>query len=213
MTQYIKTEMPNFQEEGTKRCCYRVASRGVIEQDELLEQMCRYGRSGITVGAAKAVLIQLAEVMQYYLANGHSVRLDDIGSFSLSLGLKEGRESEELDGDDAKRNARSLHVKGVNFRANKQFLRDINRACKLELGGTSRMNRSPFSKEERINKAVEFIKTHSYMRVDDYVSLTRLPKSTATRELHDYAHSDGALFVAKGRRAALVYVLAQPQHE
>ena len=59
------TEHPmiSIKKPKTKQEKVKVRALTLAEQDELLEQMCRYGRSGITVGAAKAVLIQLAEVM------------------------------------------------------------------------------------------------------------------------------------------------------
>lgn len=141
MARYIKQEVINFQQEGKKRCFYRIASRGNVGQDDLLDEMCAHGRTGLNKGNVKAVLTLLAETMQYFLTQGYSVTLDDIGNFSLSLGLKDDKEEEDLDGNAPKRNAQSIHVTGVNFKVNKRFLRNIDIYCKLERAGVSRMNR------------------------------------------------------------------------
>lgn len=207
MARYIKQEVINFQQEGKKRCFYRIASRGNVGQDDLLDEMCAHGRTGLNKGNVKAVLTLLAETMQYFLTQGYSVTLDDIGNFSLSLGLKDDKEEEDLDGNAPKRNAQSIHVTGVNFKVNKRFLRNIDIYCKLERAGVSRMNRSPFTKEERIAKAVEYIKSHGIMRVDDYVRITKLPKSTASKELRDISRMDDSPIKSSGRGSSLVYML------
>jgi predicted histone-like DNA-binding protein len=169
--------------------------------------MCAHGRTGLNKGNVKAVLTLLTETIQYYLTQGYSVTLDDIGNFSLSLGLKDDKEEENLDGNAPKRNAQSIHVTGVNFKVNKRFLHDIDTNCKLERASVSRMNRSPFTKEERIAKAVEYIKSHNIMRVDDYASITKLPKSTACKEIRDISRMDDSPIVASGRGSSLVYML------
>jgi hypothetical protein len=69
------------------------------------------------------------------------------------------------------------------------------------------MNRSPFTKEERIAKAVEYIKSHGIMRVDDYVRITKLPKSTASKELRDIIRMDDSPIKSSGRGSSLVYLL------
>jgi predicted histone-like DNA-binding protein len=207
MAQYIKQEIRDVTNKDAKRVYYRIASRGNVGQEDLLNEMCAHGRTGLNRGNVKAVLTLLAETMQYFLTQGYSVTIDDIGNFSLSLGLKKGKEEEDLDSNEAKRNAQSIHVNGVNFKVNKHFLREIDQKCKLERAGVSRMNRSPFTKEERMNKAVDFLKAHGIMRVDDYVSITKLPKSTACRELREMVRADGTPFKASGRGSSLVYML------
>ena len=204
MAQYIKQEMPDLHNKGRNKCFYRIASRGNITQDQMIKEMCRH--TGLNHGNVRAVFTLMAETMHDYLAKGYSVTLDEIGNFSLSLGLKQGKDEEDLNSDEPKHNARSIHVTGVNFRVNKRFLRGIDQDCKLERTGISRLNRSPYTKEQRLLMAVDYIQQHTFMRIDDYVSLTKLPKSTASHELREYAFTDNSPIKQSGRGSSLVYV-------
>ncbi len=55
---------------------------GVISTRDIAEYMA--GRSSLTAGDIRATLIGLAEVIQIFLKQGYNVKLDDLGSFSIS---------------------------------------------------------------------------------------------------------------------------------
>ena len=50
------------------------------------------------------------------------------------------------------------------------------------------MNRSPYTKEERLKMLQDYLAdaTHPFIRVADYAELTSLPRSTATKELRTF---------------------------
>jgi predicted histone-like DNA-binding protein len=56
--------------------------KGMIDTRKIAQELA--DRSSLTSADIRATLIGLAEVMQYYLSNGYSVKLDDFGVFRLS---------------------------------------------------------------------------------------------------------------------------------
>ena len=207
MVKYIKQEMNDLNKVGKKGCYYRLERRGCVQQEDLIEQMC--SRTGLNRGNVTSVLTHLVEAMEYFLVQGESVKIDELGVFSLSLGMREGKEVEGTDGSSTKRNAQSICVDGMNFRVNKDLIRRINMKCRLERGGTSRIDRSPFTKEERRLKAIEYLREHSFMRISNYVSLTKMSRTSASIELREFAHDPESGIRSTGVRSTLLYMLRE----
>ena len=111
-----------------------------------------------------------------------------------------------IDGDDTKRNAQSLCVDGVNFKADKELIRQVDRHCKLERSHTSRLRKSPYSREERLARALQFIEEKGFMRLTDYVQLTGLSRTTACRELLELCKDHTSGIDTSGRGVHKVYV-------
>ena len=80
------------------------------------------------------------------MAEGQSVTLDGIGTFTPRLGVVKDKEIDSLDGDEPKRNARSIEVNGINYRANKELIRETNLRCDLRRGGISVSGNRPSPK-------------------------------------------------------------------
>ncbi len=71
------------------------------------------------------------------MAEGKSVKLDGIGTFSPSLALCKDKEREKTGEGETHRNARSIVVGSVNFRVDRKMVRRINGRCLLkELRGS-----------------------------------------------------------------------------
>ena len=108
-----------------------------------------------------------------------------------------------------KRNASSIEVCGVSFRADKNLIKDIDRNCDLERGGEERLKISKFSLEERIKRARQFLQKNRYMRVNEYAAITGLAYTTASRELRRIAHDPASGIISQGRKSAKLYLLAE----
>lgn len=113
-----------------------------------------------------------------------------------------------IDGDETKRNAKSIEVQNVRYVSDKDLVKDVNMRCKLSRAGVRRVNNSPYTKEQRLKMAQDYLadSVHPFMRVADYAELTGLPRSTATKELRAFYedHSCGIDYL--GRGTAKVYV-------
>ena len=111
-----------------------------------------------------------------------------------------------IDGDEPKRNARSLSLNGVTFQADKKLVRNARSHCKLERAGISRVRRSPFTKEERLQKALDYLEEHKVLKVAQYMELTGQGHTTSACELRAFSRDSSSGIVAIGRGSSVVYV-------
>lgn len=207
MAKYIKQEMPDMAGTGEKKAYYRMKTEQHFDAEKFVKWMTRYG--GIGRGEAMRVLMQASETMAELLAMGISVDIEGFGSFSATIGLKKGKEMDSFEGDEEKRNAVSLCVNGVNFRADKKLVREINRKCDLKRGGERRLRKSPYTPEERRQLALQYLEQEGIMHVSDYANLTKQSKTMAGRELIALRKDPTSGITTKGRATAKVYVKAK----
>ena len=112
-----------------------------------------------------------------------------------------------LDGEGPNRNAQSLHVTGVCFRADKRLVRQLDLRCKLEKGAVSRIRRSRYTEAQRLEKAREFLRKHTVMRLGDYYRLVGLSRTTASLELRKWERNPATGITSEGSYATKVYLL------
>ena len=210
MAKYIKQEMTDLSGKGEEKVYYRLQSERNIDFKALAEYVGRHNgmmSKGLVINVMEHVVDAMAEL----LGEGHSVTIDGLGTFRASIGLEKDKEMDTFDGDETKRNARSLHLTGINYRADKVLIREANRHCKLERAGESRLHHSPYTKEERLKLALQYLEEHGAMRVAEYMELTGLSRTKATLELKEFRQdlSSGITFI--GRGSAKVYVKASEE--
>ena len=207
MAKYIKQEVPDMKKTGEQKVFYRMKVERNISFEEFIRKISRPG-SGISRGEALRVMVTASEVLAELLGEGYSVTLEDWGTFKATIGLEEGKEMDTIDGNESKRNARSLHLNGVNFQADKKLVRNAHRRCKLERAGIVRVRRSPYTKEERLQKALEYLEENKVLKVSQYMELTGQAHTTAACELRAFSRDASSGIVSVGRGSAVVYVKA-----
>ena len=190
---------------GNQKVFYRLKTERNIDFDEFVSRMAHPG-SGISRGEAIRILLTASETLAGLLAEGYSVSLDEWGTFKATIGLEEGKEMDTIDGTDSKRNARSLRVDGVDFQVDKRLVRNVDRQCKLERAGVARVRRSPYTKEERLQRAKDYLSEHGFMRVKHHMELTGLGHTTAANELRAFSNDLSTGITIMGRGSAKVYV-------
>ena len=205
MAKYIKQEVPDMKKTGEQKVFYRMKVERNINFQEFIQKLSSR-HTGISRGEALRVLVSASETLAELLGEGYSVTLDDWGTFKATIGLEEGKEMDTLDGDETKRNARSLHLNGVKFQADKKLVRNARRRCKLERAGVVRVNRSPYTKEERLQKALDYLEENKVLKVSQYMELTGLAHTTAANELRAFSRDASSGIISVGSRPAVVYV-------
>ena len=205
MAKYIKQEVPDMQKTGEQKAFYRLKIERNVDFEEFIGRLCSHHR-GISRGEALRVLVSASDVLAELLGEGYSVTLDDWGTFRATIGLEEGKEMDTIDGSESKRNARSLFLNGVNFLADKKLVRNANRHCKLERAGIVRVHRSPYNREERLQKALGYLEENKVLKVSQYMELTGLGHTTAACELRDFSRDASSGIVSVGRGSAVVYI-------
>lgn len=206
MADYVKQELPNLDGKGEDRSYYRILKRGNVNSNQLIDRICNIGGSSLSRGTIIHVLTTVAEEMARQMADGYSVTLDGIGTFSATIGVKEGKEQDTFYGEEVKRNAKSLEVKNVTFRSDKELVKEVSRRCDLKRAGVFQIHRSKYNKEERLKLALDYLSSHSVMRIQDYVELTGLSRTSATLELKEFRENPESGITFSGRGTTKVYI-------
>ena len=210
MAQYIKKEMPDLNGTGEKKAYYKLKTWRKLDFNEFVKRCSSihraYGKSTI-----EGVVAAVCEHLAYEISNGYSVKIDGLGTFTAKLGVRQDMEMDNFEEGTTKRNSKSIEVSGVGFRADKNLIKEIDQNCDLERGGEERLNKPKYTKEERIEKARQFIKKNGFMHVDEYASLTELSYSTASRELRSIASDPTSGIISQGRKSGKLYLLAKEE--
>lgn len=205
MAKYVMQEMNNLHKEGETLLYPRMVIDGCCETEELVEMISK--GSTLRKGEVMAALQLVADGMASMMAHGRSVRLEGIGLFTPSLSLKDGKEREDTEGDSPRRNAQSIEIGGINFRAEKTLVRDTNMQCNLQRQkGDWRCNRSKFLPEERLSIALNYLETNHSMTVAEYKQLTGLSHTTAGKELKKWAATPNSGIYFKGKGSHKIYI-------
>ena len=205
MARYIKQELPDLHKTGEKKAYYRMKTKRKIDFNQFVDLISSHN-SGISRGEAFRVLMHATDILAELLAQGYSVTIDEMGTFKATIGLVSVKEMDSFEEGTPKLNARSLRVDGVSFKADKRLILNVDKRCDLKRAGVSRLCRSPFSKEERLQKALEYLNAHGAMKVKDYMELTSLSHTVAAKELREFEHDAASGITSIGRLAGKVYV-------
>ena len=205
MARYIIEEMPDLQKTG-KRITYPKFAR--IDNTSIKELAQRVGDvSGFSAGDIEGVLLQTAIEMAHLMAEGRSVKIDGIGTFTPSLTLGRDKEREDPEEGGTHRNAQSIFIGGVNFRVDREMVRNISERCQLERAPWKKQRSSKkFTPEQRLTLALKYLDEHPFLTVWEYRKLTGLLQTAATNELRQWGHQPDSGIEITGRGAHRVYI-------
>ena len=201
---YIKREVPDLNGTGSTQACYKMKLKPMMFQQFI--SLC-HREGGMDESQILAAMSLVSEKLAQCMAEGFSVKLEGIGTFNAKLGVREDMLQDAFEEGETSRNAKSIMVNGVSYRADKELVGNTNRKCTLVRGGESRLKKSPFTQEERIQKARDFLNVHHFMKVPDYVMLTGLSRTTAAEELRKLALDPSTGITSRGNRSQKVYIL------
>ena len=204
---YIKQEIPDLNGTGRTQAYYKMELRPK-SFEQFVSQCAREGH--MDESTILGVMSLVSEKLALNMAEGFSVKLDGIGTFNAKLGVRDDMLQDAFEEGERSRNAHSIMVTGVAYRADNDLIRSTNRKCTLVRGGVSRIRKSKLTKEQRVQKAHEFLEKNMFMRVPDYVRLTGLSRTTASMELRRLALDPSSGITSKGARSQKFYVLRKP---
>ena len=213
MAKYIKRELVDLNNPGQTIFAYKMQTQPMDNAD-FIHDCAR--NTTFSEPEIMGVLGLVADTLAKRMARGYSVTIDGLGTFKAQVGLtRDARKRQEEEassptpdnGDEStprSRNASSLEVTGVLWKPAKSLIRDTNLACNLKRGGEEPLRKSKYTLEERRARALEYLKKHTVMRVDDYVRLTGLSHSKAAKELDNLSG-----ITSKGTRSSKVFFAEQ----
>lgn len=200
-------EMPDMKKEGETLLYPRMEITGTCETDELVEASIK--GSTFNRGEVRGALDLIAGAMARFMAEGRSVRIDGIGLFTPTVKLRKGKERENIEGDSPRRNAASIEIGGINFRADRTLINETNTLCNLERGsGVKKCRRPKTTAEERLNIAKKYLEENPFITVSDYSKMVELNRTTAAKELKAWAADTESGIAIKGLGTHKVYINA-----
>lgn len=206
MAEYNMQELNLPNEEGKRILYPRMKLYGQVDLDTIIDKVS-YASSftkGDVVGLMRAVTDEIA----YQMSQGYSVKIDKLGIFTPSLGLRKDRERESGEEGDSKRNAISICLKDIHFKADKELMHNTARQCHLKRSVQKfRQSSQMFSPQERLERAKQYLKENTFMTLADYCRLTGLLKTSASRELKEWIAQPECGIDYKGRGTHKIYIL------
>ena len=179
------SNLPN--KDGEKKLFPRIKIWGQVDLDYLARRI-NYG-STFTPGDIIGVVKSLTQAIAREMGEGHSVKVDGLGVFTPSLGLREGFERESAEQGGQKRNVRSICVDNI------------------------RHSSSRYTAEQRLKLAQDYLESHPLLKVGDYSELTGLLRNAAAQELKQWSEMPESGIGHTGRGSHKIYIKETPQNQ
>ena len=191
MTQFVLKEMNDLDGKGKGRVYPQVVINRLMTTEDLVERMQNNTRLGSAV--IHAMLLSLGENIATLLDSGFSVKIDNFGTFSLSLGFAD-KKGNKLEDEDDKMNYRRVMVKNITFKPESDLIFKINKNIRLErhVPGVVKSESDSFTPEERRLRAIDFIERHGQITLQEYANLNKISRSKASRELNKLEGIEGS---------------------
>lgn len=190
MANYVLKEMPAGMGNGSEGKTFpKMQVYTEFDYDKVVE-LVHTNSPAFSEATVRGVLDTLAVVMKSYLPLGHTMKIDNLGVFSLSLGFADNetetanqQDAQETQETGSKKKYHHVRVKGVNFKVDKRLVDAINKENSFERTTGNPSSPSPYTPEERLQRALSHIDRHGFITLQEYANLNRLSYSSASREL------------------------------
>ena len=216
MPNYVLQEMSEEMGDGKKKVYPRMQTYSLHDFNTVIRHMREYGGS-FSEGTIRGVLETLVTTMKSWMPLGHSIKIDGLGVFSLTLGFDtatpseatEAKKQKKGDADDEPRTKyRHVCIKGINFKPDPKLLELMNQEATFERAETDVVvPRKPNdSLEERIRKALAVIDKQGYMTLSDYAIATSQTRSSASKDLRQLVSDPSSGITTRGSHSHKVWI-------
>ena len=188
MANYVVKEMPEGMNSSNGKAFPKMQVYTEFDNEKVIELINTYSPA-FSKGTIKGVLDTLGFVMKNVLPMGHTLKIDNLGVFSLSL---------EFTDSETESGYHHVKAKGVNFRVDQKLVDDINRENSFERSDDQKTSASPFSPEQRLQRALELIDKQGSIRLQEYANLNSLSRTSASRELAQWVSDPTSGIRAQG---------------
>jgi len=209
MPKYVLQELPEEFTDGKRVVYPKVRTYTLHDYEKVLEHMHVYA-ANLSNGVMRAVFDALASTMVSWMSQGHNIKIDGLGVFSLVLGFDTESPSEQAEPTDATPQTGYRHVciKGIKFKPDPKLIAAMNSEADFEreAGEIKVQQKTKLSLEERIAKALALIDKNGRMTLTDYALATGQERSVASRDLKKIVSAPDSPIVAEGSHSHKVWV-------
>ena len=220
MANYTLQELPENMTEGKKVVFPKMQTYSLHEYETVIKHMRTYAGS-ISDGLIRAVFDAFGSVMQNWMPLGHSLKVDGLGVFSLSLGFDTSTPSEKAisqqqqDEEGIKMKNRHVCIKGINFKPDPELLKEMNLQATFDRVNMDVVvpRKCKYSHEERLVKAKAIIDKYGYMTLSNYAIATGQSRSSASKDLKRLVADADSGITTRGRHSHKVWMLRMKNEE
>ncbi len=189
-----------FKEEDGKRVLYpSVVVKETLDTEKITASIARH--SAYTKATLSGVVNEVIDEIVERLQNGYNVKIDGLGTFSLSLSAREVTDRDEI-------RSPSIHIERVNFRPANDLAKRVRSKATIERAEYGfRPSSKENTKEERWALLAAYLQEHGSITRLHYSELMGLARSTASLELKKWAEEKR--LVRDGKHSHVVYSLPQ----
>lgn len=212
MANYVLQELPEEMADGQKIVYPKMQTYSLHDYETVIKHMRDYA-GNISDGLIRAVFDAFASVMESWMPLGHTIKIDGLGVFSLSLGFDTSSPSEKaIANSDKKDNIKSKYrhvcIKGLNFKPDAELIKRLNRQTTFDKVETNIVTprKKKYSLEERIAKAKAIIEKNGYMTLTDYALATDQSRAAASNDLRDIVADITSGITTRGSHSHKVWV-------
>ncbi len=208
--EYTFQEMPDMDKTGERKVYPKAIHCSRIQNDFFMGGLSH--RTTYGVGTIEGVVNELTEELDAYLTNGHSVKVDGLGTFNIALGMKDGREAETLKEAGDRYDTNGVYIKTINFIPDPRWLYRLRRRTELhKVGEVKALHPHRNTLEERRQMVLEYLDHHPYITVRVYMHLAYVPHTRACKELKQFATEPDGCIRSSGSGCHKVYVKCPPK--
>lgn len=206
MAKYKLQEMPDVHNKGEKRVYPKLIVNRALNTKEFIEKMHSYNHA-LSESVVGAVIEDVSDALMHMLSMGYTVKLDGIGTFSLSLDFDDEKPV-AMQSDNDKMLYRKVTVKDVNYKASPDLVKQLKDETDLErdMGGVSRLYKKIYTQEERIQRALKIIEQNGYICLTDYASINNLSRTVASKDLKEITNNPSSPIKSSGNGTHKVWV-------
>ena len=216
MAKYILQELPEELTNGKKVVFPKMDNYTLFDNDKVIEKMTEQD-SSLRKGNIRSVMEALTQAMKTCLPLGHTMKIDGLGVFSLSLEFDTSTPSENeiakqkkkgATDDDPKTSHRHVRIKGINFKPDAKLIEAMNRENSFERATPEVIapRKEKYSLEERIAKALEIIEKKGYMTLSDYNIATSQSRTSASNDLKRIVANPKSPITTRGDHSHKIWV-------
>ncbi len=208
MPKYELVEIPRLNDIGEHRVCPKLKTYETISTEKLIQKMVSYN-GALSPSVIEAAIIDMSDMIVRLLSDGHKVKLDGLGTFSLSLGFEDD-EAVVVTKAGEKIKRKKVGVKSVNFRPSPDFIKSVKMATdkglKREMPYARTIKKELYSKQERIDRALAVIDDNGFISLTDYANINNLSRTAASIELKEIDKDKTAPIMSVGKHSHKVWV-------
>ena len=217
MANYVLKELPEGMAGSEKTLYPKMQTYSMHDYETVLKNMRVYGGS-FSVGTMRGVIDALVQTMEAWMPLGHTIKIDGLGVFSLSLGFDTSTASEREIAQEQRKNRsgkgtektkyRHVCIKSINFKPDPELLKKMNSKATFERAdsGVKKAVECKLNREERIAEALAIIDKNGYMTLTDYVCATHISRTAASCDLKGLAADATSGIAARGSHSHKVWV-------